>query len=131
MILENAALICKDLIDVIYEERIDHSVSMKALSIIIYGLGDKTLRTIQDRETAYNAWTLLHNRCAGESIVRKLRALNNILNCRYKPRTEFGDYVAPLESQFAKLMATASNFGEAIRVSKFLSSLADSINLLQ
>lgn len=81
---------------------------MRTLSTIISGLGDNMRRTIQDCETAYSAWTKLHNRYTGKSMGSKLRALNHLLDCRYKPRTEMGVHVAQFYSQFATWMAMGS-----------------------
>lgn len=79
-----AALRAKNLIEALTKNTVEGKVSKKALFKIIFALGDNPLRSIQEYETANEAWNKLQQRYAGKTVINKLRLLNNMLNKTFK-----------------------------------------------
>lgn len=80
------------------EKSVESEKTEKALLVITLALGDNPLRSIEECQTAKEAWKNLQQRYAGKTMINKLGLLNNFLNKNFTQGTNMGDLTAKLES---------------------------------
>lgn len=106
----------KNIIDATFNKEVDRKTSERALAVIVWSLGDKPLRAIQNCESDIEAWEKLSSRYASKSLINRLILINNVLDMKLKNDVQIGDHVAQLKSQFSRLAAMDSAVEEQMQV---------------
>ena len=95
----------------------------KARAVLITALGNKPLRVVQTASDPLEMWRKLHDRYAGSSSASKIGVLTSLMNKKYSPGKDMGEYLTELESMFNRLCSMGMPIAEPMQVAILLVSL--------
>lgn len=95
----------------------------KARAILVMGLGNKPLRVVQNSADPYTMWSKLHERYAATTTANKISVLTNLMNMRYIPGKDMGEYLCEFETLFNRLECMGSPQSDDMQVAILLVSI--------
>ena len=99
----------------------------KAMSILIKGLGDKPLKSIQRYASdPVAAWAKLLERYASKTSSTRMMLLNELLHLKLNPSVDMTDHIATFELTLSKLSAAGYDLDKLLQVTLLLSSISGS-----